>query len=593
LRLELIQFFIPFQLGGKDAKEEEPTPEPTPAPAPPQPTIDLGPIPGSPTAAAAAVILALESLGPHPLIGKLVPSGPGFINIHLPTNYLKSRLSHSLHSGILPALIPGDHRRRVVIDYSSPNIAKEMHIGHLRSTIIGDALARILEYCGHEIVQRANHVGDWGTQFGMLLAHVKELLKDGKVTDEQLDASLGDVTAFYREAKKRFDADAEFKKRAHGEVVQLQSGDAENLAIWKRMVSASSKMFDAVYSRLGVDPRLELCGESFYNSRIPGVVTELQDSGICESDQGALIIRVPESGQDVPVMLRKSDGGFGYDGTDMAALKYRLKELKGDWLIYVVDSGQALHFELVFGAGRRAGWYDPVEQKVQFVGFGVILGEDGKKLKTRSGDSVRLVDVLDEAKERAVKMCEENNRKEDRPAMSPEEIEKASLVLGYGGMKYYDLKQNRTMDYAFSYDRMLSPDGNTIVYIEYAHARIESILRRAKEKGVDVEATLAFDAEEYETAILFTHKSELALAIHLCRWQEMIVEVQQGLLPHRLCEYVYQLAGKFSDFFRDCQVVGDHVEKEVSASRLRLCKATLDTMKTGMKLLGIEPLEKM
>ena len=427
----------------------------------------------------------------------------------------------------------------------------------------------------------------------MLLAHVKELLKDGKVTDEQLDASLGDVTAFYREAKKRFDADAEFKKRAHGEVVQLQSGDAENLAIWKRMVSASSKMFDAVYSRLGVDPRLELCGESFYNSRIPGVVTELQDSGICESDQGALIIRVPESGQDVPVMLRKSDGGFGYDGTDMAALKYRLKELKGDWLIYVVDSGQALHFELVFGAGRRAGWYDPVEQKVQFVGFGVILGEDGKKLKTRSGDSVRLVDVLDEAKERAVKMCEENNRKEDRPAMSPEEIEKASLVLGYGGMKYYDLKQNRTMDYAFSYDRMLSPDGNTIVYIEYAHARIESILRRAKEKGVDVEATLAFDAEEYETAILFTHKSELALAIHLCRWQEMIVEVQQGLLPHRLCEYVYQLAGKFSDFFRDCQVVGDHVEKEVSASRLRLCKATLDTMKTGMKLLGIEPLEKM
>lgn len=551
--------------------------------------MDVGPLPASPQAAAQAVIAAIEAKGPHFLIGKLSVSGPGFINIYLATNYLKSRTCYTLLNGVKPTLIPGDHKRRVIIDYSSPNIAKEMHIGHLRSTIIGDALARILEYCGHEIVQRANHVGDWGTQFGMLLAHVKELLKDGKVTDEQLDASLADVTAFYKEAKKRFDADEEFKKRAHAEVVKLQALDPENLAFWKRMVAASAKMFDEVYSRLGVDKRLELIGESFYNDRIPGVVKELQEKEICEVDQGALIIRVPESGQDVPVMLRKSDGGYGYDSTDMAALQYRLQVLNGDWLIYVVDMGQALHFDLVFGAGRRAGWYDPAVTRVEHAGFGVILGEDGKKLKTRSGESVRLVDVLDEAKERVIQTYK--NADASRPQMSPEEIERASGILGYGGMKYYDLKQNRHMDYAFSYDRMLSPDGNTVIYLEYAHARIESILRKAAETGIDVEAALAFDSADYEKAVVFSHKAEWTLALELSRFQEIIVEVQVGLLPHRLAEYIYGLSGKFSEFFRDCRVIIE--DKELMRSRLRLCKATLDTMKTGMMLLGIEPLEKM
>lgn len=538
------------------------------------------------------MIAAVEAKGPHFLIGKLQASGPGFINIYLATNYLKSRVSYTLHHGVRPTFIPGDHKRRVVIDYSSPNIAKEMHIGHLRSTIIGDALARILEYCGHEIVSRANHVGDWGTQFGMLLAHVKELLKEGKVTDEQLDASLRDVTTFYRDAKKRFDTDEDFKKRAHGEVVKLQGGDEENLAFWKRMVAASAKMFDQVYERLGVDKRLTLVGESFYNDRIPGVVKELEEKGVTEIDQGALIIRVPESGQEVPLMLRKSDGGYGYDSTDMAAIRYRLKELNGDWLIYVVDKGQALHFDLVFGAARRAGWYDPSEIRVEHVGFGVILGEDGKKLKTRSGDSVRLVDVLDEAKERVMGTYT-NNDDNSRPKLSAEEIERASSILGYGGMKYYDLKQNRVQDYAFSYDRMLSPDGNTVVYLEYAHARIESILRKASEAGVDIDSILQFPEDSYESALLFSHKSELNLAIELCRFQEIMVDVQIDLLPHRLCDYIYVLSAKFSDFFRDCRVLGENVEKEVSASRLRLCKATLETMKTGMMLLGIEPLEKM
>lgn len=387
-------------------------PAPAPVPAAAGPT---GPVPASPKAVAEAMIAAVHASGPHWCIGKLECSGPGYINIYLPWNMVTARLAHILTMGQpLAGPLGGlDKARKVIVDYSSPNIAKDMHIGHLRSTIIGDTISRILEYCGHGVA-RLNHVGDWGTQFGMLIAYLKELLASGTVKDDELDANISDLTAFYKASKKRFDADTDFKARAHLEVVALQAGDATNLALWKRMVTVSSKMFSEVYQRLGIDERLVLQGESFYNPLLAAVLAELQGKGLLKEEPGpegstgtALVQWVP--GQEVPLMVRKSDGGYGYDSTDLAALKYRLYEQAvplpggqgtaqgGDWLIYVVDAGQSLHFDLCFAGARQAGWYTPEGTtdgpvvgkvaRVEHCGFGVVLGEDGKKFKTRASTS--------------------------------------------------------------------------------------------------------------------------------------------------------------------------------------------------------------
>jgi arginyl-tRNA synthetase len=595
------------------------------------------PLPTSPVAVAQAVLAALTAAGPHTLIGKVEVSGPGYVNIYLPHNYVTARLSSLLLTGAhgcLPASEPTP--RRVIIDYSSPNIAKDMHIGHLRSTIIGDALARLLEFCGHA-VERVNHVGDWGTQFGMLIAHVKDLLGCGLVSEDTLYASVGNLTKYYREAKKRFDGegvpgfpgDPTFKARAHGEVVALQGGDAANLALWSRMVEVSAAMFQGIYASLGIDPRLTLCGESFYNPLIPGVIGELEAGGLLEDSEGARIMRVP--GQEVPLMVRKGDGGYGYDSTDLAALKYRLQERKGDWLIYVVDSGQALHFELVFAGGVKAGWWPGAgagassnAPRVVHAGFGVMQGEDRKKFKTRDGSTVRLEDVLNEARERALAVLLERGAGKGSSGSgsggsgggegtsaptfppsalanaTPEEIHRTACVLGYGGVKYFDLRQNRLSDYIFSYDRMLSPDGDTAVYLQYAQARLSSILRKAREAagGVDIEvalkaATPLGDPAAQGVAWVFQHPTEVLLAAELLRFSDVLVGIQRDLMPHRLCEYMYGLAGKVTDFYRDCNILGGATPTNVRDSRLRIVCATHTVLVTCMRLLGLEPLERI
>lgn len=578
------------------AKEGEPAaaapaPAPEPAPAPvAAPAVPAGPVPASPVAAAQAIIAAVTAQGPHFLIGKLEVSGPGYINIYLPSNYVSARLSYLLDQGVQAGPAPGDRARHAVVDYSSPNIAKEMHIGHLRSTIIGDAIARLLEFCGHTVT-RVNHVGDWGTQFGMLIAHLKEMLASGAVTDAQLDASIGDLTGFYKAAKKRFDEEPDFKRRAHDEVVALQAGDAVNLAYWKRMVAVSATMFNEVYSRLGVDSRLQLCGESFYNPLIPPAIAEIESKGLTTVSDGALVLHVP--GFEVPLMVRKSDGGYGYDSTDLAAIKYRLQDLKSDWLIYVVDQGQALHFDLVFRGAQMAGWYDPSAVRVEHCGFGVVQGEDKKKFKTRSGETVRLVDVLEEARTRARGIIEERVKGGNSP-LSPEDVEEAGRVLGYGGVKYFDLRQNRATDYVFSYDRMLSPDGDTAVYLEYAHARVMSILRKARESAVAIDTdALATNVSNMAGAFTFAHPTELTLAAELMRLQDVLADIQGDLMPHRLCEYLYKLSGAFTDFHRDCNVLGADTPVNLRDSRLRLCVATSKTMKAAMGILGITPLDRI
>lgn len=605
-------------------------PPPTPAPvevvsAPPAPAGP--PPPASPVAVANTLIAALLALGPHYLIGKVEASGPGYINIYLASNYMSARLAFLLTNGIKASPSPGPNvggkRRKVAVDYSSPNIAKEMHVGHLRSTIIGDTISRILEFCGHEVV-RINHVGDWGTQFGMLIAHLKDLLASGKVTDSQLDASIGDLSGFYKAAKKRFDAEPDFKKRAHENVVALQAGDAVNLAYWRRMVSVSEKMFKEVYSRLSVDPRLELKGESFYNGMIPGVIAELESKGLLSNSSGALVCTV--QGHEVPLMVRKSDGGFGYDSTDLAAIRYRLCDLACDWLIYVVDAGQSLHFDLVFKGAQLAGWYTPAtwgphqkgissssststfEARVDHCAFGVVQSKDDEgnvtKFKTRSGDTVRLIEVLDTARAKARSALEERAISIGgvSPFSSPETAaaaEAASAVLGYGGVQYFDLRQSRTSDYIFDYDRMLSADGDTAMYLEYAHARVASILRKAKESaGIDVDAIVAravsaTSVEEAASLFQFQHASELTLASDLMRVQDVLSQVQIDLFPHRLCEYLYFLSGRMTDFYRDCVILGEGTPIALRDSRLRLCSATASVLKQGMGLLGITALDRI
>ena len=581
--------------------------------------------PPHPRAAAEAIVAALASSPARSLVvARTDISGPGYINVYVSGGLLFGRMAFALTHGVRCARPPVLHT--VAVDYSSPNIAKEMHIGHLRSTIIGDTLARILEFAGHT-VHRINHVGDWGTQFGMLIAHLKDVQAAAvgvspaaAVASAAADAhalSIGDLTAFYKTAKARFDKEPEFKTRAHHEVVALQAGDPINRAMWQSMVDVSSAMFNEVYSRLSVDKRLTMCGESFYNSRIPAVIEELSAKGLLEDSDGALVLRVP--GQEVPLMVRKGDGGFGYDSTDLTALKYRLQELHADWIIYVVDLGQSLHFDLVFGGGVRAGWYTPGAPgapRVQHTGFGVVQGEDRKKFKTRSGETVRLVDVLEEARTRArAILLERATAAAAAPssaaaasapaplAAAPPQLdaaaEHAAAVLGYGGVKYFDLRQNRTSDYVFNYDRMLSPDGDTAVYMQYAHARICSILRKAAaEFAVDVPSVVASTTGVATSAAgagggVWAHPSEVALALELARFQEVVEEVQVDLLPHHVCEYLFRVAQCMSNFHRDCPVLRADVPPETRDNRLRVCAATSLVMKTALGLLGIEALERI
>jgi len=522
-------------------------------------------VPKNPRAVAEKIIANIPT---NALIQSTSIAGPGFINIRLNFDWVESQLMNMIESGI-DEWAPTERikGKRVVVDFSSPNVAKEMHVGHLRSTIIGDTICNALEYCQADVL-RLNHVGDWGTQFGMLIEHMQS-------TGEKEDAQdIGDLQELYRSAKKRFDDDEDFKTRARQAVKTLQDGDPDSMASWKKICEASRREFQKIYDRLNVT--LQERGESFYNPLLAPVATELEDSGVAKTSDGALCIFV--DGEEVPLMLRKSDGGFGYASTDMAAIRQRLEEEKADWIIYVTDAGQKGHFDLVFKSAMKAGWLQKDGDggvRLDHVGFGLVLGEDGKRFRTRSGDLVRLVELLDEAKAR----CRDTIL-ERRPEIDQDELEMASSAMGYGAVKYADLKNNRMSNYKFSYDQMLSLQGDTAVYLLYAHARIAGIVRKSE---MDIE-TLSKTAR-----IRLEEPKEKALGLKICQFPDAVADTVQSLMPNRLTEYLYDLTETFNQFYGECKVVGSENEE----SRLLLVEATARVMRQCFRLLGIVPLYRL
>ncbi|CBZ50723.1 arginyl-tRNAsynthetase, related [Neospora caninum Liverpool] len=527
-----------------------------------------------------------EHLKGEPLFSNVQASPQGFVTVDVAGDWLSQDLKQVLRQKGPLQLPHADKKLRVMVDFSSPNVAKEMHVGHLRSTIIGESICRILAFHGHE-VQRINHIGDWGTQFGMLIEYLHSQFPDYKANMPD----ISDLNAFYKKAKASFDADDGFKARSREMVVKLQGGDEAALESWRLICDVSRHEFEKVYKRL--DVTLEERGESYYNPAIPKVVQELTDKGMITVSDGAKCVFTRVS--EVPLMAVKSDGGFGYDSTDLAAIRDRLVERQGDWLIYVTDLGQEEHFAKIFAAAEQAGWHTPPETRVDHMGFGVVQGQDGKRFKTRSGEVVKLVDLLDEAKMRALKELqrrkeEEKEEEEKREsgdgcscgtgtAVADEEMDKAAEAIGYSAVKYFDLKQNRHTDYKFSYDRMLDPKGNTAVYMMYAYARICAIFRKA---GVDI-STL--DPEELK----IEEPAERKLAVTLAQFPDVLATIVEDLHIHRLAEYMYKVSGAFTDFYQACKVLGGRQQN----TRLLLCEATRKILQASFYLLGITPLERI
>lgn len=505
-------------------------------------------------------------------------AGAGFINIKLQPSYLEKQLQKVYIDPRL-GIERADCPQKIIVDFSSPNIAKEMHVGHLRSTIIGDCLARILEFRGHEVL-RINHVGDWGTQFGMLIAYLKEAYPEALTTQDALD--LGDLVALYRQAKQRFDSDPEFQETARENVVKLQSGDAEARKAWELLCDQSRREFEVIYQLLNVE--LEERGESFYNPLLPQVVEDLESTGLLVEDSGAKCVFLEgfsnKEGKPLPLIVQKSDGGFNYATTDLAAVRYRIEKDSADRIIYVTDAGQSSHFAQVFQVAKRAGWLsDRVD--IVHVPFGLVQGEDGKKLKTRSGDTVRLRDLLDEAVDRFGEYLEKDLQEKGREE-TQEFKDKVAEVVGLSAVKYADLSQNRLSNYIFSYDKMLAPLGNTAPYLLYAYARIRSI---GREGNVD------FDTFSSGANITLSEELEANLAKHILQFSEVILEVEKDLLPNRICQYLFELSQKFNKFYEHCPVLKS--EEPMKSSRLMLCGLTSRTLKTGLSLLGIDTLERM
>ena len=515
-----------------------------------------------------------------------VIAGPGFINLTLRAERLCAELALRLGDPRLGVPLAVDQAAEhapapVVVDFSSPNIAKEMHVGHLRSTIIGDSLARVLEFRGHPVL-RLNHVGDWGTQFGMLITHLKQVAPEALDTADAVD--LGDLVAFYREAKQRFDTDEAFQITSREEVVKLQGGDPVSLKAWGLLCDQSRREFQAIYDRLHI--RLSERGESFYNPYLEAVVADLEAAGLLVVDEGARCVFLEgvsgKDGKPLPVIVQKSDGGFNYATTDLAAIRYRFAAAPdGDGarrVIYVTDAGQASHFAGVFQVAQRAGWV-PAGGRLEHVPFGLVQGDNGKKLKTRAGDTVRLRDLLDEAVERAEadlrRRLQEEERTEDEAF-----IQHVATTVGLAAVKYADLSQNRITNYQFSFDRMLALQGNTAPYLLYAVVRIAGIAR----KGGDLAAAGA-------TALQFSEPQEWALVRELLKLDAVIAEVEEELLPNRLCSYLFELSQVFNRFYDQVPVL--KAEEPARSSRLALCRLTADTLKLGLGLLGIPTLERM
>jgi arginyl-tRNA synthetase len=505
-------------------------------------------------------------------------AGPGFINLAVEPTYLQTQL-REIQADSRLGVETVKTSQGVIIDFSSPNIAKEMHVGHLRSTIIGDCIARILEFRGQDVL-RLNHVGDWGTQFGMLIAYLREAYPVALTTSNALE--LGDLVTFYRQAKQRFDADEEFQEIAREEVVKLQAGVEDSRHAWQLLCEQSRREFQVIYDWL--DIHLIERGESFYNPLLADVVRDLDKSGLLVEDAGAKCVFLEgftnKDGKPLPLIVQKSDGGYNYATSDLAALRYRIEQDKAEQIIYVTDAGQANHFAQVFQVARRAGWLTD-QVKVVHVPFGLVLGEDGKKLKTRSGETVRLRDLLDEAIARARADLEARLQEEEREE-TKEFKAHVARVIGISAVKYADLSQNRNSNYVFSFDKMLALQGNTAPYMLYAYARIRSISRKG---GIDFEQ-LGADAK-----IILQEDGELVLAKHLLQLSEILKAVEEDLLPNRLCDYLYELSKKFNQFYERCPVLQSEEPKRTS--RLLLCDLTARTLKQGLSLLGIPVLERM
>ncbi len=511
--------------------------------------------------------LALDDLCYPPQI-----AGPGFINLTWQPVCLGRQLQ-ALQGDARLGVPQISEPIRVVVDFSSPNIAKEMHVGHLRSTILGDCLARVLEFQGQGVL-RLNHVGDWGTQFGMLITYLRQVVQPNNL--EELE--LGDLVEFYRAAKARFDSDPVFQQLCRQAVVDLQSGDPPSRAAWEFLCRKSRQEFEHLYEQLGV--ALLERGESFYNSMLSGVVADLAQAGLLVEDQGARCVIledfVNKEGKPQVLIVQKSDGGYNYATTDLAALRYRIEQDRAQRLLYVTDAGQATHFAQVFQVARRAGWVPPGVELVH-VPFGLVMGEDGKKFRTRSGDTVRLQSLLDEAKARAHADLTERLATSGR-AETPEFCTSVATRVGIAAIKYADLSQNRLSNYSFSYDKMLSLQGNTAPYLLYAYVRIQGIYRRGGEQ-----LTAAVVNLEQET--------ELLLGKHLVQFPDVLEEVARDLFPNRLCQYLFDLSQKFNKFYETCPVLVQ--EEEERASRLALCNLTAATLKLGLELLGIPVLERL
>ena len=575
-----------------------------------------------------------ETLADNAVIESAEVAGPGFINLRLCPEFLAQNIQTALNDARF-GIAKTDKPQTVVIDYSSPNLAKEMHVGHLRSSIIGDSISRVLEFMGNTVI-RQNHVGDWGTQFGMLVAYLVEQQKDNAAFE------LADLEQFYRAAKVRFDEDPAFADTAREYVVKLQGGDEAVLALWKQFVDISLSHAQAVYDTLGLKLRPEdVAGESKYNDDLQPVVDDLVQKGLAVEDDGAKVVFLDEfknkEGEPAAFIVQKQGGGFLYASTDLACLRYRVGRLHADRLLYVVDHRQALHFEQLFTTSRKAG-YLPENVKAEFIGFGTMMGKDGKPFKTRSGDTVKLVDLLDEAVNRAEQVVKEKNPKwqltteledglkkissltnsdnlknklkynlenkkleitlendvvyhlpidkidkivsgaEEYTDTALSDAEKIARVVGIGAVKYADLSKNRTSDYVFDWDAMLSFEGNTAPYLQYAYTRVQSVFRKAGEWDATAPTVL-------------TEPLEKQLAAELLKFEDVLQSVADTAYPHYLAAYLYQIATLFSRFYEACPILKS--EGATRNSRLQLAKLTGDTLKQGLDLLGIDVLDVM
>lgn len=524
----------------------------------------------NPRELAAAIVSALDL---KDIASKVEIAGPGFINIDLSPEWLGKSLAKAQTDARLD--IPQVNTpQNVVIDYSGPNLAKEMHVGHLRSTIIGDALARLLEFQGHKVI-RQNHVGDWGTQFGMLIAELEEQLAHNKQMD------LKDLEVFYQQAKKHFDDDENFAQKARDYVVRLQSGDSQMQKLWQQFKDLSLAHSKEIYQNLNVTLKdSDVRGESFYNDDLAPLVQDLKNKGLAKESEGAQVVFLEEladkDGNPSPVIIQKQGGGYLYATTDLAALRFRVNKLNANRIMYFIDARQSLHMQQVFTLSRKAGFVDD-SVSLEHLAFGTMMGEDGKPFKTRSGGTVKLADLLEEAIERATALVKEKN-----PELNEKETHEISRKVGIGSVKYADLSKTRTNDYIFNWNAMLAFEGNTAPYLQYAYTRVQSIFRKAE-----------CDPTKITSTILIGSEQEKNLAIKLLQFSETLDQVAREAMPHVLCSYLYDLASLYMTFYEACPILKEGIEEDLRNSRLRLCHLVARTIEKGLDLLGIEVMERM